>query len=167
MKDHDLIRNIDEDLAISETTSEVAQSDDSVSSTNVPEKNSSSFTKAWIAGALVPSVLFLALVNAFLIWWRKRRHRGQETPDNHITNNVQRSLGFDKPELDSKDITRPSNKEDGATITHTTSPDNIVSGFYTEIPAIEVPRTNTLSSPMSGAEIEANEVTVHELPTKK
>ncbi|KAJ0156657.1 Sodium/potassium-transporting ATPase subunit alpha-1 [Fusarium oxysporum f. sp. albedinis] len=108
------------------TTTEVAQPEDSASLSNILRKNSSSSSKAWIAGAVVPSVLFVTTAVSFAIWWQRRRNRTPKTPKSPYVDDVAGTSRFDKPELDSQVIPRPRSKEEAITSTRTTVLDTVV-----------------------------------------
>ncbi|EMT62637.1 hypothetical protein FOC4_g10006262 [Fusarium odoratissimum] len=149
------------DLASPLTTTEVAQPEDSASSSNIP-KNSSSSSKAWIAGAVVPSVLFVTTAVAFAI-----------CP--HV-DDVAGTSRFDKPELDSQGIPRPRSKEEATTSTRTTVLDTVVLPVPAEMPENGLNRAELQGEAKGGTgenhgfgayyELPANEATVYELPTK-
>ncbi|KAF4437605.1 hypothetical protein FACUT_5537 [Fusarium acutatum] len=120
--------------SIPQTTTEVAQPEDSAGSSSVPKKDSSGSSKAWIAGAVVPSVLFVAMAVAFAIWWRKRRNRAPKTPTIPPADYVAGTSRFDKPELDSQGIARPRIKDEAITSTSTTVHDTAVLPVPAEMP---------------------------------
>ncbi|EXL96462.1 hypothetical protein FOIG_11413 [Fusarium odoratissimum NRRL 54006] len=141
------------------TTTEVAQPEDSASSSNIP-KNSSSSSKAWIAGAVVPSVLFVTTA----------------TPKSPHVDDVAGTSRFDKPELDSQGIPRPRSKEEATTSTRTTVLDTVVLPVPAEMPENGLNRAELQGEAKGGTgenhgfgayyELPANEATVYELPTK-
>ncbi|KAJ9418146.1 hypothetical protein QL093DRAFT_2580115 [Fusarium oxysporum] len=116
------------------TTTESAQPEDSASSSNIPKKNGSSSSKAWIAGAVVPSVLFVTTAVSFAIWWQRRRNRTPKTPKSPYVDDVAGTSRFDKPELDSQVIPRPRSKEEAITSTRTTVLDTVVLPVPAEMP---------------------------------
>ncbi|KAF5555365.1 hypothetical protein FMEXI_1536 [Fusarium mexicanum] len=161
---------------IPHTTTEVAQSGESASSSNAPKKDSSGSSKAWIAGAVVPSVLLLAAAVAFAIWWRKRRNRIPKTPKGPHSNDVAETSRFDKPELDSQGIPRPGRKEKAITSTSTAVHDAIVLPVPVEMPKDGSNRAELQGETTAGTgqnhgsgthyELPANEATRYDLPTK-
>ncbi|KAI1033365.1 hypothetical protein LB503_008562, partial [Fusarium chuoi] len=100
---------------IPQTITEVIQSGESATSSNVSKEGSSGSNKAWIAGAVVPSVLVVALAVSFSIWWRKRRGRTPKTPKSPHLYDMAGAAGFDKPELDSQGSPRTKSKEEPIT----------------------------------------------------
>ncbi|KAF5533866.1 hypothetical protein FPHYL_13552 [Fusarium phyllophilum] len=161
---------------IPQTTTEVAQPEDSAGSPNVPEKDSSGSSKAWIAGAVVPSALFLAAAIAFAIWWQKRRKRRQDTSRNPPVDDVAGASRFDKPELDSQGISRPRSKEEGMTSTSTVLHDTVAAPRPAEMPEDGLNRAE-LQGVATGStgqnhgsetyyELPADQAAVYELPTK-
>ncbi|KAJ4036799.1 hypothetical protein NW756_009078 [Fusarium oxysporum] len=158
------------------TTTEVAQPEDSASSSNIPKKNGSSPSKAWIAGAVVPFVLFVITAVSFAIWWQRRRNRTPKTTKSPHVDDVAGTSRFDKPELDSQGIPRPRSKEEAITSTRTTALDTVALPVPAEMPENGLNRAEfqggakggTGENHGSGAyyELPANEATVIELPTK-
>ncbi|KAL5605739.1 hypothetical protein FOVSG1_005886 [Fusarium oxysporum f. sp. vasinfectum] len=162
---------------IPQTTTEVAQSGDSASLSDVTEKDSN---KAWIAGAVVPSVLFVAMAVAFAIWWWRRRNRTPRTPKSPPVDDVEGTSRFDKPELDSQGIPRPRSKEEAITSTRTAALDTVVLPLPAEMPANgtsgNMNRTELQGEAKGGTgqghgpdahyELRADEGTVYELHTK-
>ncbi|KAF5580662.1 hypothetical protein FPANT_9259 [Fusarium pseudoanthophilum] len=161
---------------IQQTTTGVAHPEDSASSLNVPKKNSSSSSKAWIAGAVVPSVLFVAAAVAFAIWWRKRRNRIQKSPKTPHVDGVSGTSRFDKPELDSQGIARPRSKEEGIMSTSTAVHDTVILPVPAEMPENGLNRVELHGEATGGIgqshgsgpyyELPATGATVYELPTK-
>ncbi|ENH70728.1 hypothetical protein FOC1_g10005027 [Fusarium oxysporum f. sp. cubense race 1] len=164
------------DVANPLTTTEVAQPEDSASSSNIPKKNGSSPSKAWIAGAVVPFVLFVITAVSFAIWWQRRRNRTPKTTKSPHVDDVAGTSRFDKPELDSQGIPRPRSKEEAITSTCTTALDTVALPVPAEMPENGLNRAEfqgeakggTGENHGSGAyyELPANEATVYELPTK-
>ncbi|PNP60675.1 hypothetical protein FNYG_14589 [Fusarium nygamai] len=161
---------------MSQTTTEVTQSGGSASSSNAPKKYSSSSSKAWIAGAVVPSVLFVAVAVALAIWWRKRRNRTQKGPKAPHVDDVAGSSGFDKPELDSQGIARPRSKEEAIMSTSRAVHDTAVLPGPTEMPENGLNRVELHSEATGGTgqnhgsgpyyELPATGATVYEVPMK-
>ncbi|CVK98213.1 uncharacterized protein FMAN_12268 [Fusarium mangiferae] len=89
---------------------------------------------AWIAGAVVPSVLFAALPVAFAIWWRKRRSRTPKTPKSPHLEDEAGTAGFGKPELDSQGIPRQRSKEETITNKSTALHDIVIFAVPAEMP---------------------------------
>ncbi|KAF5672846.1 hypothetical protein FCIRC_8280 [Fusarium circinatum] len=164
---------------IPQTTTEDTQSGGSASSSNAPKKDSSSSSNAWIAGAVVPSVLFLAVAVAFTIWWRKRRNRTQKGPKTFPVDGVAGTSGFDKPELDSQGIARPKSKTEAIMSASTAVHDTAVLQIFTEMPENGLNRVELHGEATGGTgqksqnhgsgpyyELPATGATVYELPTK-
>ncbi|KAF5715425.1 hypothetical protein FMUND_6907 [Fusarium mundagurra] len=159
-----------------QTTTEVTQSGGSARSSNAPKKDSSSSSKAWIAGAVVPSVLFVAVAVALAIWWRKRRNRTQNGPKTPHVDEVAGTSGFDKPELDSQGIARPRSKEETIMSTSTAVHDTAVLPVPTEMPENGLNRVELYGEATGGTghnhgsgpyyELPATGATAYELPTK-
>ncbi|KAI1008619.1 hypothetical protein LB504_001393 [Fusarium proliferatum] len=162
------------DVAIPQTTTEVTQSVESASSSNVSKDGSSN--KAWIAGAVIPSVLVVALAVTFSIWWRKRQGRTPKTPKSPHLYDMAGEADFDKPELDSQGIPRPGSKEEPITSSSTAVHDTTISPVPAEMPENGLNRAElqgevtggTGQTHGSGAyyELPANGATVYELSTK-
>ncbi|KAL9563063.1 hypothetical protein ACKAV7_012805 [Fusarium commune] len=150
---------------IPQTTTEVAQSEDSASSPNFPKKDSSSFSKAWIAGAFVPSVLFVAMAVAFAIWWRRRRSRTPKTPKSLHADDMVGTSRFDKPELDSQGIPRPSNKEEVITSTRTAALDTVVLPVPADMPANDAPGSLNRAELQGEAKAARDKIMAPELTT--
>lgn len=93
----------------------VSKKDPSVLSRRTDIQQGSGSNKAWIAGAVVPSVLVVALAVSFSIWWRKRRGRTPKTPKSPHLYDMAGAAGFDKPELDSQGSPRTKSKEEPIT----------------------------------------------------
>lgn len=135
-----------------------------------------SSSKAWIAGAVVPSVLLLAAVVAFAIWWRRRRNKTQKGPRTPHVDEVAGTSGFDKPELDSQGIARQRSKEEGIMSTSTAVYDTTVLPAPAEMPENGMNRVELHGEATGGAgqnqgsgpyhELPATGAAVYELPTK-
>ncbi|KAF5602027.1 hypothetical protein FPCIR_2104 [Fusarium pseudocircinatum] len=159
-----------------QTTTEITQSGGSGSSSNAPKKDSSGSNKAWITGAVVPSVLFLAMAVALAIWWRRRRNRTQKTSQTPPADDVAGTSRFDKPELDSQGIARPRSKEEAIMSTNRAVHDTAVLSGPTEMPENGLNRVELRGEETGGTghnhgsgpyyELLATEATVYELPTK-
>ncbi|KAF5671127.1 hypothetical protein FDENT_11011 [Fusarium denticulatum] len=157
-----------------QTTTEDTQSGGPTSSLNPSKKDTSSSSKAWIAGAVVPSVLFLAAAVTFTIWWRKRRNRTQKGPKTPPVDCVAGTSGFDKPELDSQSIARPRSKEETIMSTSTAVHDTAVLQVPTKMPEDSLSRIELHDEATGGTgqnhgfglyyELPATKATVYESP---
>ncbi|KAM5356413.1 hypothetical protein ACJ41O_003059 [Fusarium nematophilum] len=89
------------------TTTQVEQP----TSTSSSESNDDSGgSKAWIAGAVVPSVVVVvALVLG--IWWYRRRKRAPKVPSDTSGGGGEEASHFDKPQLHSECVHRPSKEQ--------------------------------------------------------
>lgn len=98
-------------------------------SNRLPE--SSGQSQAWIAGPIVPSVVVVLLLAGVAFWWYRRR-KGASAPQDD-----QETAQFDKPQLHSECVPRPSHGQAGSV-----SPihqGHVHSSSYAEMPANEAP----------------------------
>ncbi|KAG4254497.1 hypothetical protein FPRO04_09674 [Fusarium proliferatum] len=157
-------------------TTEITQSVESASSSNISKEGSSGSNKAWIAGAVVPSVLVVALAVGFAIWWRKRRGRTPKTPKSPHLYDLAGAAGFDKPELDSQGIPRPGSNEEPITSKSTAVHDTAIFPVPAGMSENGLNRAELQGEAKSGTgqthgsgayyELPANGTTVYELSTK-
>ncbi|KAI8655030.1 hypothetical protein NCS57_01250600 [Fusarium keratoplasticum] len=76
-------------------------------SSNASEaKDSSGRNQAWIAGPIVGSVVAVLILAGVGLWWYRRRKRTPKPPSS--PQDIQESVHFDKPQLHSECIPRPS-----------------------------------------------------------
>ncbi|KAJ3457522.1 hypothetical protein MRS44_014663 [Fusarium solani] len=116
-------------------TGESDQLDPPTSSSASEAKDSSGRSQAWIAGPVVGSVVVVLALVGVGIWWYRRRKRTPKPPSSPQDN--QESVHFDKPQLHSECIPRPS---PGQVVTTLPADQGHAHSYpYGEMPANEAP----------------------------
>ncbi|KAI8656755.1 hypothetical protein NCS56_01280400 [Fusarium sp. Ph1] len=116
-------------------TGESDRLDPPTSSSASEEKGSSGRNQTWIAGPIVGSVVAVLILAGVGFWWYRRRKRTPKPPSSPQDN--QESVQFDKPQLHSECIPRPS---PGQVVTALPADQGHAHSYsYGEMPANEAP----------------------------
>ncbi|RSM19009.1 hypothetical protein CDV31_002140 [Fusarium ambrosium] len=115
------------------TTTESNELDPPTSSSASETKNSSGKSKAWIAGPVVASVVVVLALVGIGFWWYRRRKRTPKAPP--IAQDNQETAQFDKPQLHSECIPRPSHGQTDSALP--TDQGHVHSSSYAEMAANE------------------------------
>ncbi|RSL57199.1 hypothetical protein CEP54_008418 [Fusarium duplospermum] len=115
------------------TTAESDELDPPTSSSASEAKDSSGKSKAWIAGPVVASVVVVLVLVGVGFWWYRRRKRSPKASPS--TQDNQETTQFDKPQLHSECIPRPSHGQTGSALP--TDQGHVQSSSYAEMAANE------------------------------